>query len=83
MEQDNQEIIDKIEGIIENKYGKLEGQLRNIKRNLEFFALGVLIIGLLVGYGVALSKAIYVMFGFGFLLFAYYVYCDRKSNPKN
>ena len=79
MGQDSQEIIDKIEGIIENKYEKLEDQLKRIKRNLEFFALGALIIGLLVGYGVALSKAIYVMFGFGFLLFAYYVYCDRKN----
>ena len=79
MGQDSQEIIDKIEGIIENKYEKLEDRLKGIKRNLEFFALGSLIIALLVGYGVALSKAIYVMFGFGFLLFAYYVYCDRKN----
>ena len=81
MNEDNQEIIDKLEVIIEGKCEKIEEKLKRINRNLEFFALGALVVGFLVGDGVALSKAIYVMFGFGFLLFVYYVYCDRKLNP--
>ncbi len=62
-----------MEVIIEGKCEKIEGNLKRIERNLEFFALGALVVGLMVGHGVTLSKAIYVMFGFGFLLFAYYL----------
>ena len=82
MNEDNQEIIDKLEVIIEGKCEKIEEKLKSIDRNLEFFALGALVVGALVGDGVALSKAIWIMLGCGFLWFIYTLYRENKHTKK-
>jgi len=80
MEQDSREIIDKIEGIVESKYKKLEDQLKSIQIKLKLIIFGSLIIGLLVGLGVPLFFVILILSCLIFLSIAYYVYCEKRSN---
>ena len=77
MGQDNQEIIDKIEDI-RFEIRENREKIKNVDTNLELFALGCLIVGLLVGDGMSLYKAIWVMIGCGVLWFIYTVHQGRK-----
>ena len=77
----DQQIIDKIEDIHFELRENREA-IKNVNINVELFALGVLIVSLLVGEGMDLTKAIWIMFGCGFLWFVYTVYRERKRNSE-
>ena len=70
MEQD---IIDKIENIrLEVKENRKA--INNVYINLNLFALGALIVGLLAGYGMNITKALWIMLVFGFFREIYILY---------
>ncbi len=78
MEQDiNDKIKDLCFEIRENRKA-----IKNVNTNIELSALGILIVGLLVGDGMDLTKAIWIMFGCGFLWFIYTVYRENKHTKK-
>jgi hypothetical protein len=82
MSEDNQEIIHKIEDIrseIKEKGDELKAEIKIVLTNLQLFALGSFMVGLLVGGGMSLSKAIWVMFGCGFLWFIYTIHRESKA----
>ena len=78
----DQEIIDKIEGI-HLQLRENRDAIKEVNTNIELFALGTLIVGLLVGGGIALSKAIWIMFACGAFRVVYMIYRADKRNQKS
>jgi len=76
-----QEIIDKIEGIKLQAKEKRDA-IKEVNTNIELFALGALIVGLLVGNGITLSKSIWLMFGCGLFRLVYITYRADKRSQK-
>jgi hypothetical protein len=68
-----QEIIDKIEDI-HSEIRENRKAINKVYLNLNLFALGVFIVGLLAGYGMNITKALWIMLVFGFFREIYILY---------
>ena len=68
-----QEIIDKMEDI-RSEIRKNRKSINNVYININLFALGVFIVGLLAGYGMNITKALWIMLVFGFFREIYILY---------
>jgi uncharacterized protein involved in cysteine biosynthesis len=73
-----QKVIDEMQDINEG----LKREIKKVNDNVECLGLGLVTVGLLVGYGVALINAIWIMFGCLFILYVFEGYRENKYKSR-